>query len=157
MGGMKGPGSPRGHNSERRARPEHFSTYVPRGLVRRLKVVATIRDVPLWALVTRALEDYLDAFQNQHGQLPALDDERKQAMAAYGENYARFYLGDTSRRADIPSLTEELESTVPGIFVAGELGGLALIRHEDPEAQFDYAAALATVWNHQGAAGPITR
>ena len=38
-------------------------------------------------------------------------------------------LGDTSRRPDIPSLTEELESTVPGIFIAGELGGLALIRH----------------------------
>lgn len=60
-----------------RARPDHFSTYVPRSLVRRLKVVAAIRDVPLWALVTLALEDYLDAFQNKHGQLPALDDGSK--------------------------------------------------------------------------------
>lgn len=57
-----------------RGRPDHFSTYVPRSVVRRLKVVATIRDVPLWALVTLALEDYLDAFQSKHGQLPALDD-----------------------------------------------------------------------------------
>ena len=57
-----------------RTRPDHFSTYVPRSVVRRLKVVATIRDVPLWALVTLALEDYLEAFQNTHGQLPALDD-----------------------------------------------------------------------------------
>jgi len=57
-----------------RARPDHFSTYVPRGLVRRLKVVATIRDVPLWALVTHALEDYLDDFQKNHGQLPSFDD-----------------------------------------------------------------------------------
>lgn len=57
-----------------RGRPDHFSTYVPRSVVRRLKVVATIRDVPLWALVTLALEDYLDAFQNKHGRLPALDD-----------------------------------------------------------------------------------
>jgi len=57
-----------------RMRPDHFSTYVPRSVVRRLKVVATIRDVPLWALVTLALEDYLEAFQGKHGQLPALDD-----------------------------------------------------------------------------------
>jgi thioredoxin reductase/NAD-dependent dihydropyrimidine dehydrogenase PreA subunit len=38
-------------------------------------------------------------------------------------------LGDLSARPDVPRLTEELESTVPGIFVAGELGGLALIRN----------------------------
>jgi hypothetical protein len=57
-----------------RARPEHFSTYVPRSLVRRLKVVATIRDIPLWAVVTHALEEYLDDFQSTHGKLPALDD-----------------------------------------------------------------------------------
>ncbi len=57
-----------------RTRPDHFSTYVPRSLVRRLKVVATIKDIPLWVLVTLALEDYLDAFQSKHGQLPALDE-----------------------------------------------------------------------------------
>ncbi len=57
-----------------RARPDHFSTYVPRGLVRRLKVVATIRDVPLWALVTHALEEYLDEFQKRNGQLPRFED-----------------------------------------------------------------------------------
>ena len=38
-------------------------------------------------------------------------------------------LGDTSRRADIPRLTDDLEASVPGLFIAGELGGLALIRH----------------------------
>jgi len=42
--------------------------------VRRLKVVATIRDVPLWALVTHALEEYLDEFQKNHGQLPTFED-----------------------------------------------------------------------------------
>lgn len=57
-----------------RIRPDHFSTYVPRGVVRRLKVVAAIRDIPLWALVTLALEDYLERFQKTRGQLPALDD-----------------------------------------------------------------------------------
>jgi len=60
-----------------RVRPDHFSTYVPRGVVRRMKVVATIRDVPLWSLVTAALEEYLERFQKQHGQLPTLDDGPK--------------------------------------------------------------------------------
>jgi hypothetical protein len=43
-------------------------------VVRRLKVVATIRDVPLWALVTQALEEFLDSFQRDHGRLPELDE-----------------------------------------------------------------------------------
>jgi hypothetical protein len=45
---------------------------VPRDLVRRLKVVATLQDVPLWALVTRALEGYLKQFERDHGRLPKL-------------------------------------------------------------------------------------
>jgi hypothetical protein len=53
-------------------RPDHFSTYVPRDVVRRLKVVATIRDVPMWSLVTLALEEHLDRFERQHGRLPKL-------------------------------------------------------------------------------------
>jgi len=61
-----------------RGRPEHFSTYVPRAVVRRLKVVATIRDVPLWALVTQALEEYLDAFQLRNGRLPELEQPSDQ-------------------------------------------------------------------------------
>jgi len=39
-----------------------------------MKVVAAIRDVPLWSLVTLALEEYLERFQKQRGQLPELDD-----------------------------------------------------------------------------------
>lgn len=38
-------------------------------------------------------------------------------------------LGDITERPDIPMLTSDMESTVPGIYIAGELGGLALIRH----------------------------
>jgi len=38
-------------------------------------------------------------------------------------------IGDVTGRSDLPRLTEEFETTVPGIFVAGELGGLALIRN----------------------------
>lgn len=38
-------------------------------------------------------------------------------------------LGDVTTRSDIPQLSEDLQTTVPGVFIAGELGGLALIRH----------------------------
>ncbi len=38
-------------------------------------------------------------------------------------------LGDIQSRPDIPILSAELETSVSGIFIAGELGGLALIRH----------------------------
>jgi thioredoxin reductase (NADPH) len=38
-------------------------------------------------------------------------------------------LGDITLRPDIPILSENLESSVPGVFIAGELGGMALIRH----------------------------
>lgn len=38
-------------------------------------------------------------------------------------------LGDVSARADIPLLSPAQESSVPGVFVIGELGGIALIRN----------------------------
>jgi len=38
-------------------------------------------------------------------------------------------LGDVSSRTDLPRLTDDLETTVPRVYIAGELGGLALIRH----------------------------
>jgi putative YpdA family bacillithiol system oxidoreductase len=38
-------------------------------------------------------------------------------------------LGDVTTRPDIPLLSPVNETTVPGIFVAGELGGLSLIRN----------------------------
>lgn len=38
-------------------------------------------------------------------------------------------LGDITNRPDIPILTTKNETTVPGLFIAGELGGLSLIRH----------------------------
>jgi hypothetical protein len=53
-------------------RPEPFSTYVPRDLVRRLKVVSAVRDVPLWSLVTTALEQFLSTYEAEHGALPEL-------------------------------------------------------------------------------------
>lgn len=38
-------------------------------------------------------------------------------------------MGDLSDREDVPRLNEALETTVPGVFVAGELGGLSLVRN----------------------------
>ena len=38
-------------------------------------------------------------------------------------------LGDIRSRPDIPILSSENETSVPGIFIAGELSGLSLIRH----------------------------
>lgn len=63
------PSSPVGARTDR---PEPFSTYAPRDLVRRLKVVAALRDVPLWTLVTTALEQYLERYERDHGALPQL-------------------------------------------------------------------------------------
>lgn len=38
-------------------------------------------------------------------------------------------LGDISARNDIPQLTKQYETTLPGMFIIGELGGMALIRN----------------------------
>lgn len=38
-------------------------------------------------------------------------------------------LGDLGGRDDVPALDEGYESTVPGLFVVGELGGLSLVRN----------------------------
>ncbi len=38
-------------------------------------------------------------------------------------------LGDLKSRADIPSLGPDYESSIPGLFVVGELGGLALFKN----------------------------
>jgi hypothetical protein len=56
-------------------RPEPFSTYAPRDLVRRLKVVAALRDEPVWTLVSAAIEEYLERFEREHGRLPRLGDQ----------------------------------------------------------------------------------
>lgn len=44
-------------------------------------------------------------------------------------------LGDIKTRPDIPLLNEHFETTVPGIYVAGELGGLSLIRNAIEQGQ----------------------
>jgi len=38
-------------------------------------------------------------------------------------------LGDIRSRPDVPILDENLECSLPGVFIVGELGGMALVRH----------------------------
>jgi thioredoxin reductase (NADPH) len=44
-------------------------------------------------------------------------------------------LGDLKSRRDIPILDPRLQTTVPGLFVAGELGGLALVKNAIAQAR----------------------
>ncbi len=41
----------------------------------------------------------------------------------------RVGLGDLESRKDVPRLDEWQETTVEGLFIAGELGGLALVKN----------------------------
>ena len=54
-------------------------------------------------------------------------------------------LGDLKSRKDIPVLDEWQQTSVPGVFVAGELGGLALVRNAIAQARkvVDRVAQLA--------------
>jgi len=44
-------------------------------------------------------------------------------------------LGDAQNRSDIPILNKNFESSIPGLFIAGELGGLALIKNAVNQGQ----------------------
>jgi NAD-dependent dihydropyrimidine dehydrogenase PreA subunit len=44
-------------------------------------------------------------------------------------------LGDLKSRKDIPVLDEWQQTSVPGVFVAGELGGLALVKNAIAQAR----------------------
>ncbi len=49
--------------------------------------------------------------------------------AACPQNAIALVFGTAKRGVDIPILTPEFESNIPGIFIAGELGGMGLIRN----------------------------
>jgi thioredoxin reductase (NADPH) len=56
-------------------------------------------------------------------------------------------LGDLSFRADIPVLSESNETTVPGMYIAGELSGLSLIRNAINQGR-QVMEAIAAGGNH---------
>lgn len=53
--------------------------------------------------------------------------------------------GTAQRGVDIPHLTKEFESSVPGIFIAGELGGMGLIRKTAEQGRQAMAAIYKKV------------
>ena len=61
-------------------------------------------------------------------------------------------MGDLRGRPDVPILDEHLETSVPGIFVAGELGGLSLVRNAVRQGR-EVVEAIA----HRVSARPMTR
>jgi len=67
-------------------------------------------------------------------------------------------LGDTSQRSDLPVLTPELETSVSGVFMAGELGGIALIRHAIEQGSRVVETILRRMQDEgvtPGGAGPV--
>ncbi len=62
----------------------------------------------------------------------------------------RVGLGNVGEREDIPRLTADGETTVPGVFIAGELSGFALIRNAIDQGE----RVAMTVARRLGAAGP---
>jgi thioredoxin reductase/NAD-dependent dihydropyrimidine dehydrogenase PreA subunit len=58
-------------------------------------------------------------------------------------------LGDLKSRADVPQLDESLRSSVDGVFVVGELGGLSLVRNAVAQGR-RAVEHLATTLDEQG-------
>jgi thioredoxin reductase/NAD-dependent dihydropyrimidine dehydrogenase PreA subunit len=61
-------------------------------------------------------------------------------MAACPFDAIKLVFGTEKRGIDIPSVTPEFESNVPGIFIAGELGGMGLIRKAAEQGRQSIAA-----------------
>lgn len=58
-------------------------------------------------------------------------------------------LGDRSQREDLPVLDHGLQTSRPGVFIAGELGGLALIRHAVEQGRLAARAAIDSLESDQ--------
>jgi putative YpdA family bacillithiol system oxidoreductase len=61
-------------------------------------------------------------------------------------------LGDISKRDDIPFIDEHNQTNIPGLYIAGELGGLALIKNAISQGQkvVDHIAGSLTPSSEQG-------
>ena len=60
-------------------------------------------------------------------------------------------MGDVSARADLPALDSRQETSVPGLYIAGELGGLALIKNAVGQGTAAARAAVAALQDGVGA------
>ena len=64
-------------------------------------------------------------------------------------------LGDLKSRDDVPLLDDELQATVPGIYIAGELGGLALVRNATLQGRLAIEAIAASTTGRNGGDGSV--
>lgn len=63
--------------------------------------------------------------------------------------------GTEARGVDIPVLTPTFESTVPGIFIAGELGGMGLIRNAIEQGRQAITAIGSQIAHHHSAGDDV--
>lgn len=63
--------------------------------------------------------------------------------------------GTATRGVDIPMLSPDFETSVPGIFIAGELGGMGLIRNAIEQGRQAIAAVAARARKVPGGAGVL--
>jgi len=64
-------------------------------------------------------------------------------------------LGDLKSRDDVPLLDDELQATVPGIYIAGELGGLALVRNATLQGRMAIEAIAASTTRSKSGDGSV--
>jgi thioredoxin reductase (NADPH) len=59
----------------------------------------------------------------------------------------KLVFGTEKRGIDIPHVTPQFETNVPGIFIAGELGGMGLIRKAAEQGARPWTASAAAAWD----------
>lgn len=67
--------------------------------------------------------------------------------AACPQDAIRLVFGSSSRPVEIPDLTPLFETSVPGIFVAGELGGMGLVKNAIEQGKQAMDSIVATLGN----------
>lgn len=67
----------------------------------------------------------------------------------------RLVFGTATRGVDIPLLTPDFETTVPGVYIAGELGGMGLIRNAIEQGSQAMDAIASAVGRIAGAEGVL--
>lgn len=86
---------------------------------------------------------------------PALCVGHGACAAACPTGAISLVFGTATRGVDIPLLTPEFETSVPGLFIAGELGGMGLIKNAIEQGRQAMAAIAARARKIQGGEGVL--
>ena len=86
---------------------------------------------------------------------PALCVGHGACAAACPTGAISLVFGTATRGVDIPLLTPEFETSVPGLFIAGELGGMGLIKNAIEQGRQAIAAIAARTRKIQGGEGVL--